>query len=137
MLEAIGFRHIRGYLTGGITGWRAAKLDVGMTTVLDIPALAERLERDEVVLLDVRDAGEWEAGHVEGSILFPYWRLRDEVPDEVRNAQKPLAVACASGVRSTLAASFLKRSGIKNVQHVADGGVPDLANQGIELANGS
>ena len=133
MLEAIGFRHIRGYLTGGITAWRAAKLKVETTTVLDIPALAERLEKEEIVLLDVRDANEWESGHVEGSIHFPYWRLRDEVPDEIRNAEKPLAVACASGVRSTLAASFLKRAGVKNVQHVADGGVPDLKSEGVEL----
>lgn len=133
MLEAIGFCHIRGYLTGGITAWRAAKLKVETTTVLDIPALAERLEKEEVVLLDVRDANEWESGHVEGSIHFPYWRLRDEVPDEIRNAEKPLAVACASGVRSTLAASFLKRAGVKNVQHVADGGVPDLKSEGVEL----
>jgi rhodanese-related sulfurtransferase len=133
MLEAIGFRHIRGYLTGGITAWRAAKLKVETTTVLDIPTLAEQLEKGESILLDVRDANEWESGHVEGSIHFPYWRLRDEVPDEIRNAEKPLAVACASGVRSTLAASFLKRAGVKNVQHVADGGVPDLKSEGVEL----
>lgn len=133
MLEAIGFRHIRGYLTGGITAWRAAKLKVETTTVLDIPTLAEQLEKGESILLDVRDANEWEAGHVEGSIHFPYWRLRDEVPNEIRNAEKPLAVACASGVRSTLAASFLKRAGVKNVQHVADGGVPDLKSEGVEL----
>jgi hydroxyacylglutathione hydrolase len=108
-----------------------------MTPVLDIPALAKRLEREEVTLLDVRDEGEWEAGHVEGSIHLPYWRLRDEVPDEVRNAEKPVAVACASGVRSTLAASFLKRAGVKKVQHVADGGVPMLAEEGIELVEGN
>ena len=133
MLEAIGFRHIRGYLTGGITAWRAAKLKVETTTMLDIPTLAEQLEKGESILLDVRDANEWESGHVEGSIHFPYWRLRDEVPDKIRNAEKPLAVACASGVRSTLAASFLKRAGVKNVQHVADGGVPDLKSEGVEL----
>ena len=133
MLEAIGFRHIRGYLTGGIAAWRAAKLKVETTTVLDIPTLAEQLKKGESILLDVRDVDEWEAGYVEGSIHFPYWRLRDEVPNEIRNAEKPLAVACASGVRSTLAASFLKRAGVKNVQHVADGGVPDLKSEGVEL----
>jgi glyoxylase-like metal-dependent hydrolase (beta-lactamase superfamily II)/rhodanese-related sulfurtransferase len=139
MLEATGFRHIRGYLTGGITGWCAVKLKVETTPVLDIPTLAERLKQEEVILLDVRDAPEWEAGHVEGSIHFPYWQLRDGVPEEIRNSAdgKPLAVACSGGIRSTLAASFLKRAGIKNLEHVADGGVPDLKGEEIELVNGS
>jgi hydroxyacylglutathione hydrolase len=134
MLEAVGFRNIHGYLAGGIIAWRAAKLKVETTPVLDVPTLAERLKKGEATLLDVRDIGEWEAGHVEGSIHFPYWRLREGIPGEIQNAGgKPLAVACASGVRSALAASFLKRAGIKNVEHVTDGGVPDLEGQGIDL----
>jgi glyoxylase-like metal-dependent hydrolase (beta-lactamase superfamily II)/rhodanese-related sulfurtransferase len=138
-LEAVGFRHIRGYLTGGITGWRAAKLKVATTPVIDVPTLAEQLDKGEATLLDVRDIGEWEAGHVEGSIHVPYWQLRDGVPEEIHNNanSKPLAVACSGGIRSTLATSFLKRAGVKNVEHVDDGGVPDLESEGIELVKGS
>ncbi len=104
-----------------------------MTPALDIPGLATRLQKAEVGLLDVRSAAEWEAGHVEGSTHVPYQDLRDAVPDELRAADKPWAVVCGSGVRSALAASLLKRVGVKNVEHVADGGVPDLAGEGIEL----
>jgi rhodanese-related sulfurtransferase len=43
-------------------------------------------------------------------------------------------VACSTGNRSSLAASLLKRAGSGNVIHVADGGVEDLADHGIELA---
>jgi rhodanese-related sulfurtransferase len=42
-------------------------------------------------------------------------------------------VACSAGNRSSLAASLLERAGIPNVLHVADGGVRDLAEHGIEL----
>jgi len=136
MLEAVGFRHIRGYLAGGINVWRASGLQTGTTLALDIPGLAERLKKGEVVLLDVRSAAEWAAGHVEGSIHVPYQQLRDEVPDELRAEDKPLAVVCGSGVRSALAASVLKRAGVENVEHVADGGVPMLAREGIELVDG-
>jgi rhodanese-related sulfurtransferase len=55
------------------------------------------------------------------------------VPEEIRNADKPLAVACSGGIRSSLAASLLKRSGVENVEHVADGGIPSLEGEGIEL----
>ena len=138
MLEAVGFRHIRGYLAGGINSWRASGLETKTIPAIDIPGLAERLEKEEVVLLDVRSVAEWAAGHVEGSIHVPYQQLRDGVPDEVRNTNgKPLAVACASGVRSALAASLLKRAGVENIEHVADGGVPMLSREGIELVEGN
>ena len=133
LLEAVGFRHIRGYLSGGINAWRAAGLKAETTPALDVSGLTERLKREEVILLDVRSTEEWEAGHVEGSIHLPYQELREEVPDEVRNADKPLAVACSGGIRSSMAASLLKRASVGNVEHVADGGVPSLQSEGIEL----
>ncbi|MDQ4106114.1 MAG: rhodanese-like domain-containing protein [Actinomycetota bacterium] len=139
MLEAVGFRHIRGYLAGGISAWRASGLEAQTTTALDIPGLAERLEKDEVTVLDVRSAAEWQAGrHVEGSIHVPYQSLRDGIRGEIRDADgRPLAVICGSGVRSALAASLLRRSGIHNVEHVAEGGVPMLAGEGIRLVEGN
>jgi hydroxyacylglutathione hydrolase len=133
MLEAVGFRRIRGFLAGGISAWRAAGLKAATTPALDIPGLAERIRKEDVVVLDVRSAAEWEAGHVEDSIHVPYQSLRDGVPDDLRAADKPLAVVCGSGVRSALASSILKRAGVNNVEHVADGGVPDLEGEGIEL----
>jgi hydroxyacylglutathione hydrolase len=133
LLEAVGFRHIRGYLAGGLNAWRAAGLDMETTPALDVSGLAERIKKGEVIVLDVRDDVEWEAGHVEGSIHVPYQELREEVPDEVQNVDKPLAVACSGGIRSSIAASLLKRAGIKNIEHVADGGVPDLQSEGIDL----
>ncbi len=136
MLEAVGFRRIRSYLAGGVAAWRASGLKAETTTALDIPGLAEKLRNKEVVVLDIRSAAEWQAGHVEGSIHVPYQELRDGIPDELRTEDKPLAVVCGSGVRSALAASILKRSGVDNVEHVADGGVPMLAGQGIKLVEG-
>ena len=137
LLEAVGFRRIRGFLAGGLNAWRAAGLETWTTPALDIPGLAEKLRNEEVAVLDVRSVAEWEAGHVEGAIHFPYQQLRDGVPAEIRDAGgKPLAVVCGSGVRSALAASLLKRSGVDNVVHVTDGGVPMLAEEGIELVEG-
>jgi rhodanese-related sulfurtransferase len=74
----------------------------------------------------VREDDEWEAQHVEGSLHVPYHDLRDGVPSKLREAGKPLAVACSAGVRSSLAASLLRRDGVGQVVHVADGGVEDV-----------
>lgn len=133
MLEAVGFRNVKGYLAGGISTWRSTGLVTETTPALDVPALAGRLKAGEVTLLDVRSEAEWRAGHVEGSINVPYQRLRDEIPDEVREADRPLAVACSGGIRSSIAASLLERAGVEDIEHVADGGVPGLPKAGVEL----
>src|ERR671917_344992 len=59
MLEAVGFRRLRGFLAGGISAWRASGLAAQATPALDIPGLAERLRNEEVTVLDVRSRAEW------------------------------------------------------------------------------
>jgi hydroxyacylglutathione hydrolase len=135
LLEAVGFRSFLGYLAGGVAAWQEAGLQTASTPAIDTHELAGRLRSDDVALLDVREDDEWQEGHVAGSIHVPYHELRDGAPAEVRNGRE-LVVACSVGNRSSIAASLLKRSGIDNLVHVADGGIADLANEGIELVKG-
>lgn len=133
LLEAVGFRRLDGYLTGGVTAWRDSGLETGSTPAIDVPELARRLRRGDVRLLDVRDEDEWDGGHVEGSLHVPYHELREDVPAEIANGDLSLAVACSLGNRSSIAVSLLKRAGVDNVVHVAEGGVADLAEHGVRL----
>ena len=67
----------------------------------------------------------------------PYHELRDGVPGELANGDgRQIAVVCSAGNRSSIAASLLRRSGVENILHVAEGGVADLANEGVELIRG-
>jgi hydroxyacylglutathione hydrolase len=133
LLEAVGFRCISGLLGGGVEAWRDAGLPLETTLAIDIPELAARIRGNSVRLLDVREQDEWEEGHVEGSRHLPYYDLRNGVPDDLRNGGKPLAVACSIGNRSSIAVSLLRRAGVDDVIHVVDGGVAELADEGIEL----
>jgi glyoxylase-like metal-dependent hydrolase (beta-lactamase superfamily II)/rhodanese-related sulfurtransferase len=133
LLEAVGFRRIAGVLAGGVEAWREAGLPVESTSAIDIPELAERLRRDEVRLLDVREDDEWDEGHVDGSLHVPYHGLVDGVPAELANGGRPLAVACSAGNRSSIAVSLLRRAGFDDVIHVAAGGIAELPEEGIEL----
>ena len=118
LLEAAGVRNVHVLVSDTWTGpWQS-------TPALDPAGAAELLRRGEATLLDVREDDEWEEGHVEGSVHVPYHELRDGLPDLPRD--RPLAVACSAGNRSSLAASLLRRRGIDDVLHVADGGVQDL-----------
>lgn len=65
------------------------------------------------LILDVRSAEEYAEGHLEGALLIPHTELRRRL-DEVRAAaeRRPVAVHCASGVRSYLATRILREEGI-------------------------
>jgi hydroxyacylglutathione hydrolase len=136
LLEAVGFRNLPGYLAGGIAAWQEADLPIETTPAIDPATLADHLRENVAILIDVREDDEWEAGHVPGSIHIAYHDLPKRITDEIRAADKPLAVACSAGNRSSIASGLLRRAGIENLEHVVDGGVPDLEQEGVELEKG-
>ena len=133
LAAAVGMRGVAGVLAGGMTGWRVEGREIDRTERLDVHALHDRLGQDpELQILDVREADEWEEGHIPGSVHRPYHDL-DELPGELEPG-RPVAVICASGQRSAVASSMLRRLGAQRVLHVVDGGVPTWhrAGYGIE-----
>jgi rhodanese-related sulfurtransferase len=89
---------------------------------IDVQELARRRRKDpELQILDVREAHERETGWIPNSIHIPYHAVR-AVPVGI-DRDAPIAVICSSGKRSVVAASQLKRFGLEDVIHVADGGV--------------
>ena len=121
---SVGLHEIGGHLGGGMTSWREDKLPVQRLQRMTVRELHERWEEEGGALqvLDVRERHEWDAGHIPGSTHVPYHDI-DAVPEGI-DAQRPVAVICASGQRSAVAASLLQRFGATNAIHVVEGGVP-------------
>lgn len=71
---------------------------------------AKRLAEDGAQVVDVRERSEFEAGRVPHARHIPYEELERRL-DELPRGQQ-VVVYCASGVRSSLAASLLERRGI-------------------------
>src|SRR3954462_5059481 len=93
---SVGIRKLGGYLAGGMTTWREEKRPTQGIERIDVPELHERA--DDVQILDVREASEWNERHIPGSILTPYHDLH-ELPDEL-DTDRPVAVLCSSGPRA-------------------------------------
>ena len=116
-LIRIGYDDLVGYLDGGVDAWARAGSEVETTRSMNVKELRERL--NEVTLVDVRMLSEWKAGHIAGAIHFEAGRIAwDELPFP---PDTPLAVQCASGNRSMIAISVLKRRGFHNVIQVEGG----------------
>ncbi|MDL1944469.1 MBL fold metallo-hydrolase [Chloroflexi bacterium CFX2] len=126
-LIRIGYDNLVGYLDGGIEAW-AREYPVETIPSMDARELRERL--NEVMLVDVRQRAEWDAGHIPGAIHFEGGRIAWE--DLPFPHDKPLAIQCASGNRSMSAISVLRRRGYRNVIQV-EGGITKWKMRGFEV----
>ncbi len=128
LAAAVGVARIAGYLAGGMTSWREARLPVASikrVTVDELFALGE------VQILDVRERDEREREHIPGSLFTPYHDI-DRLPDGL-DPSSPVAVICASGQRAAVGASLVQRFGARDVLHVVDGGVGAWGRAGYPL----
>ncbi len=91
-------------------------------------ALVKALKDGAVALVDVREQNEWDAGHVEGSVLHP---LSVFDPDKLPR-DKPVILICRSGNRTLTALARARAAGLKEVWHYR-GGVLGWAREGGEL----
>jgi hydroxyacylglutathione hydrolase len=111
----VGFTRFAGALKGGMDAWVTAGLPVEELAQLPVQEL-NRLPPSDSPLLDVRTPREWDEGHIPGA---RYLFLGD-LPERLRNLDpgRPVVVYCASGYRSSLAASLLQASGFRDVRNV-------------------
>jgi rhodanese-related sulfurtransferase len=135
LASAVGVDGVVGHLGGGMTAWREEGRPVARIERLDVPGLASLLEAEPAVqVLDVREEAEWRRGHLPGSVNRPYHDLREPVAE--LDAGRPVAVICASGQRSAVGASLVRRQGVGRVIHVVDGGVGTWERLGHPIAQG-
>jgi len=119
LLAAVGLP-VRGFLEGGMTAWRSEDRPVQRIELIDPNSLAQRLETAEPPLvLDVRNATEFAAEHIPGSLHIPYGDLGSRLDELPRDRQ--VATICRGGKRSGLAASIIQREGFEEVLHVGQG----------------
>lgn len=123
---AVGVQAVAGYLHGGMTAWREERRPVQRIERITVEALLERGDGAQIV--DVREASEWRAGRIPGSIHVPYHDIHG-LPEGL-DPSRPAAVICASGQRAAVGASLLQHHGVENVMHVVDGGVPSWVRAG-------
>lgn len=96
----------------------------------DAASVAERLARRDVVVVDVRQPGEWRGGHIRGSVNVPLPQLSQKMARLPRD--RPIVTVCASGHRSAAAARALLRAGFE-VENLA-GGVRAWSRAGLALS---
>jgi rhodanese-related sulfurtransferase len=89
----------------------ALKKLFGMGPKVDYASLAKQ----GAVILDVRSKGEYQNGHIKGSINISVDTLANNLGKLKK--EKPIITCCASGMRSASAKSLLKSKGFTDVHN--------------------
>jgi phage shock protein E len=92
----------------------------GTSKTPDIPALI----KEGAVVIDVRSAGEFSGGHIEGAINIPHTVIADKIAQHEIDKTKNIVVYCQSGARSSAAKKSLVSKGYTHV--INGGGLGDM-----------
>jgi glyoxylase-like metal-dependent hydrolase (beta-lactamase superfamily II) len=119
-LGRIGFDNVAGYLDGGMQALEGGAEPAQRVERIAAATLAEQLDSaSPPLVVDVRNEREWHEKHIDGSFNVPLGRLVERLGELPRDRQ--LVVHCASGYRSSVAASVLQRAGFEQLADLVGG----------------
>jgi rhodanese-related sulfurtransferase len=115
----IGYDHVIGYVADPEDYLVAHQGDVVRASRLSVAEVDEAAARGDVQVVDIRNAGELEAGTLPGARHIPLAELgrRSGELDPTR----PVLVYCAGGWRSSVGASLLRARGFADVSDILGG----------------
>ena len=96
---------------------REARAQIREVSPQEVDALPARA----AAILDVREASEWDQGHLPGAIHVSKSYIEAQIEEEVHDRDTPVILYCAGGVRSLFAAQTLAEMGYTNVASMSGG----------------
>ena len=108
------------FVSGAMLIWPAVRRGAGGASVNSLEA-TQLINRQDAVVLDVRNADEFQKGHILNARNVPLAQLETRLSDLDRYRQKPVIVTCETGNRSGAAVAVLRRSGFAQVFNLSGG----------------
>ena len=108
------------FASGAMLLWPLVRRGAGGPWVS--PAQATQLiNREDAQVLDVRETGEYGAGHILGARSLPLARLEAGAGDVAKKKDASLIVYCDTGDRASKALAALKKQGYTRVVNLSGG----------------
>lgn len=93
------------------------------------------INRRDALVLDVRDAGEYAAGHITNARHIPESQLSERMKELAKYKSRPIIVSCRSGARSTAVTGALRKQGFEEAVALR-GGVQAWEQASLPLEKG-
>ena len=107
-------------VSGAMLLWPLVRRTTGGPSV-DTTRAILLINREDALVLDVRDAGDYGAGHILGAKNLPLARLEEGAGDIAKRKDRPVIVYDEDGQRTAKAAAALKRQGFAQVVNLSGG----------------
>lgn len=92
------------------------------------------INREDAVILDVRETNEWSTGHIASARHIALGQLDKRLSEIDKFKERPVIVYCASGNRSASACAALKRAGFVKVFNLS-GGINAWSSAGLPITS--
>jgi rhodanese-related sulfurtransferase len=79
------------------------------------------MNRRDAVVVDVRDAGDYAAGHITGARHIPESQLSDRLKELEKFKGRPVVVCCRSGTRAPVIGATLRKQGFSEAVALSGG----------------
>jgi rhodanese-related sulfurtransferase len=130
VLDNIGWI-VAAVVSGGMLLWPLARRGGGGPWVGTLEA-TQLMNREDALVIDVRDADAYAKGHILGAKSVPLADLARRSGDLEKHKSKAVIVSCQNGDRSAAAAATLRQKGFSRV-HPLNGGFAAWQHAGLPV----
>lgn len=130
VLDNIGWI-VAALVSGGMLLWPLARRGAGGPWVSTLEA-TQLMNREDALVIDVRDADAYAKGHILGAKSVPLADLARRAGDLEKHKSKAVIVSCQTGDRSAAAAATLRQNGFSRV-HPLNGGFAAWQQAGLPV----
>jgi rhodanese-related sulfurtransferase len=115
--------------SGGMLLWTLVQGDAGGISAAQATL---KINREDALVVDVREAAEWSKGHIANARHLPLAQLEKRLNELEKFKDRPVIAVCASGNRSATACKTLKKAGFEHVFNL-NGGITSWTEAGLPV----
>lgn len=97
--------------------------------------LVDMVNRENAVVLDIRERKDFQSGHIVDAVNVPYSSLESRLDELKKHRERPVVVVCKIGQNAGAAGTLLRKQGFANVSRLT-GGITEWRNQNLPVVKG-
>lgn len=121
--------------SGTMLIWPLVSRIVRRTSEVGTFEAVQLINRRDAIVLDVRETGDFEAGHITNARHIPEAQLKDRIRELEKFKSRPVIVSCSTGTRAPAVAGILRKRGFEQAVALR-GGIAAWHQAGMPLPKG-